>query len=116
MASFQAENAQWRALAAGQDLGRPYDLASSADIRAFFAGNRDLIGAWRGFYDRYPESGGFVRLSAVGFDASRTRGLVSIEHQCGFLCGSGGYLFVEKLGGVWRIVQVPGAIYCTWIS
>jgi hypothetical protein len=116
MASFETENAQSRALPAGRDLGRPYELASRAEIQAFFAGRRDLVAVWREFYEKYPESGGFIRLSAAGFDRGRTRALVSIDYQCGSLCGSGRYYFLENLGGLWRPVQPPDVMWCAWVS
>jgi hypothetical protein len=46
-----------------------------------------------------------VRLSRVGFDADRTRALVYRGQVCGPLCGSGGYVLLEKRSGAWRIVD-----------
>ena len=33
-------------------------------------------GNWEAFYKRYPESGGFIILSAVGFNKDQTRAIV----------------------------------------
>ncbi|MEO7157279.1 MAG: hypothetical protein ABI039_06950, partial [Vicinamibacterales bacterium] len=35
------------------------------------------------------DSGGFMVISAVGFNAARTRAMVYMAHSCGSLCGGG---------------------------
>src|SRR6266516_4749243 len=67
--SFKAENAKARIVLPGYDLGLPYVVVASADIRATFnAVPNDPMFGWSGFYKEYPDSGGFMQVSAVGFD------------------------------------------------
>lgn len=62
--------------------------------------------------------GGYLTLSAVGFDASRTRAIVHLEHVCRPYvdCGRGGERFVEKQEGQWRPVTPTGVGGCGWIG
>jgi hypothetical protein len=41
---------------------------------------------WDGFYQKYPDSGGYMFLSAVGFDAPKQRAMVYMAGSCGGLC------------------------------
>jgi hypothetical protein len=96
------------------DLGIPYTLASSSEIQSALR----LVSndPWVGFYKRYPDSGGYMMVSAVGFDALKGRALVYMAHSCGLLCGGGRYHFLEKINGVWRETKIPGVPKCSWIS
>jgi hypothetical protein len=59
-------------------------------------------GGWSTFFERYPDSGGYVTFSRVGFNGGGTQALVYVARRCGGLCGRGGYVFLEKKGGVWQ--------------
>ena len=97
---FRTANATPRILLPGFDLGVPYIVASSGKIQAALK----LVSndPWRGFYRGYPDSGGYMMVSAVGFDALKRRALVYMGHYCGLLCGGGTYHFLERIDGVWR--------------
>jgi len=117
MESFRAENAEGRVILAGYDLRLPYVVVASTDIRATFreVPNDPMFG-WSGFYKRYPDSGGFMQVSAVGFGTARTRAMVYMAHSCGGLCGGGTYHFLQKINGAWREVKVQGMTNCMWAS
>ena len=78
-------------------LGTPYLVVPTADITTRF---HDVPGdpnsGWADFYKRYPDSGGFMIVSAVGFDASKERAMVYMAHQCGLLCGGGTHHFLGE--------------------
>ena len=115
--SFRAENAEGRVILPGYDLGLPYVVVASADVQATFREvPNDLMLGWSGFYKRYPDSGGFMQVSAVGFDTARARAMVYMAHSCGGLCGGGTYHFLQKIDGVWREVKVQGMTPCMWVS
>jgi hypothetical protein len=63
------------------------------------------------FQKKFPDNLGFIALSGVGFNPSRTQAVFYIDHFCG-LCGGGRYVLMEKIDGAWR---VRGEHY-TWIS
>ena len=45
---------------------------------------------------------GYIQVSAVGFDAAKTRAMVFIAYECGGLCGGGNLYLLEKVSGSWR--------------
>ncbi len=65
---------------------------------------------------RYPGSGGYLQVSAVGFDAAKIRAMVYMGHHCGGLCGGGAFHLMTKVNGQWREADVDGVSNCTWVS
>jgi hypothetical protein len=63
------------------------------------------------FYEKFPHSLGYITLSGVGFNPSRTQAIFYIEHMCG-LCGGGRYVLMEKVAGTWVVRDE----HYTWIS
>src|SRR5262249_16099086 len=74
--------------------------------------DQDLGGGWEGFYKRFPDSGGFITLSRVGFNPEQSQALVLVSHYCGGLCASGTYILLQKEDGKWKILKR----YTVWIS
>jgi hypothetical protein len=70
---------------------------------------------WEGFYQRYPNSGGWIELSAVGFNATKTVAVVYMGHHCGSLCGGGGFHVLEKKNGQWVPLEWKGSS-CGWAA
>lgn len=70
---------------------------------------------WEGFYQRYPDSGGWMELSAVGFNVNKTVAVVYMGHHCGPLCGGGGFHVLEKKDGKWVALDWKGSS-CAWAS
>ena len=81
-----------------RDLRHPYLVVPRRDIMALFS---KTGGNWPEFYRRYPDSGGYVEVSAVGFDRAKTRAMVYMAHHCGGLCGGGTHHLLEKVDGAW---------------
>src|SRR5215475_13118557 len=78
-------------------FGRQFELISLDEIKSIF---RAGVGrGWEGFRKRYPDSAGFVELSAVGFNEDKSVAVVYIGYYCGGLCGSGGVKFMRKKDG-----------------
>ena len=67
---------------------------------------------WCKFYEKHPDSSGYMGFSRVGFNRAGTEALVYSIHGCGGLCGSGGYVFLVKQNNVWKIQKWMAA----WIS
>lgn len=83
------------------DLGGTYHLLSDAEFADYF-GNTDST-AWERFEAQY-NAHAFGSYSRVGFNGDGTQALVYRGVVCGVLCGSGGYVLLEKVNGVWEIV------------
>ena len=70
---------------------------------------------WKDFYQQYPNSGGFIDLSAVGFNADKSVAVVSKGRWCGKLCGEGEYYILQKKDGKWFPLEWKGES-CSWVS
>ena len=83
-----------------------YRIVSPADLRT-------LVGERTG-----TEIVRYLRFSAVGFDATRTRAMVQRDHACANAvdCADGQTLLLEKQAGEWRVVYPKGVKVCGWIS
>src|SRR5204863_3494103 len=102
-------NISTREILAGFALPLTYEVAPEAAIRALLH-PRDFSE----FYARYPDSGGFIRVSAVGFNADRSRAIAYMDHVCNNMCGGGTYhLLVKSKGhGQWYEVHPTGMRTC----
>ncbi len=88
----------------------PYELISSAELTSTFE-----QGGWERFYAKYPDSGGLIELSAVGFNADKTVAVVYMGHSCGLLCGGGEFHVLQKRDGKWLPLSWRG-MSCSWVS
>jgi hypothetical protein len=87
-----------------------YTVVGIDEIRAVL----DRSG-WSGFGRQYPDSGGFIELSAVGFNPDKTVAVVYVGHHCGDLCGGGTFHVLQKRDGKWLPLDWRGAS-CAWAS
>ena len=79
-------------------IEKPYEIIRWDEIEPMF--EQGLEG-WKTFYEKYPDSGGWIELSAVGFNADKTVAVVYVGHSCGGLCGGGGFQVLQKRDGKW---------------
>jgi len=89
-------------------IEKPYEIVSSDAIGVLFKDS-----GWDSFYKRYPDSGGYVIMSAVGFNKEKTRAVVYTGSACGGLCGLWRFHLLEKIDGNWK--EVPG-VSCSMVS
>ncbi|HTP68100.1 MAG TPA: hypothetical protein VMJ35_04290 [Dongiaceae bacterium] len=101
--SFREANKEPRLLNSEVDLHRAHRLVRSTDVEAALAKGAEgkNSDSWQGFRAEFPNTAGYVRLSAVGFNATKTMALVYVEHHCGTGCGAANYYILQKLGDVW---------------
>jgi hypothetical protein len=67
---------------------------------------------WAKFYEKYPLASALVTVSNIGFNDQHDQALVYLSRGCGYLCGSGGYVLLQKVNGKWEIRDQGGV----WIS
>ncbi len=113
LADFKQQNAQRWALRQQFQINLPYDLERKEDIDVFFAAHG--LDGWKDFNTAHPDAKGYFVLSAVGFDAAKSRAIVYVAHHCGGLCGQGNYHFLERQEGTWKEVRL-NVRTCGWIS
>jgi hypothetical protein len=111
--SLRAENAHARAILSGLQLSVPYIVLPTADILAFF--HPPALDGWKHFYERYPDSAGFIAVSAVGFDTDQAKAIVYFAHHYEYLGGDYSYRLLRKAEGKWQDSQVPGVKVC-WMA
>lgn len=113
LADYKKENRTPRSLSRNFSVQVPYDLVPGKEIGSFFEDR--TVDGWKRFYSHYPNSGGYIQFSAVGFNEGQTKALVYVAVHCGWLCGHGSYVFLEKRNGTWATVNLR-ASRCEWIS
>lgn len=91
-------------------LEKPYELITSEELKSTFE-----HGSWEKFYERYPNSGGYLDLSPVGFNKEKTVAIVYMGHNCGNLCGGGTFYVLQKKDGKWVPLKYQGSS-CSWMS
>ena len=97
------------------DLPLKYYLLTSKECETIFTNPNNMDPAtddWSKFYIKYPESGGYISLSNVGYNKARDQALVYFVHWCGMLCGTGNYLLLSKDETGWKVDTVA----MIWIS
>ncbi|MFM9904073.1 MAG: hypothetical protein ACKVQJ_05815 [Pyrinomonadaceae bacterium] len=95
------------------DASIPFQIVPKASIEDLFT--RKGIDGWNDFYAKYPDSGGAISMSAVGFNADKTIAIVYMGHSCGGLCGGGNYHVLRKTDGKWSEIRWLG-LTCSWAS
>ncbi len=93
-------------------LSKPYELIEQQELDGYF---RDGGSGWKGFYARYPQSGGYLFFSPVGFNPAKDVAVVQVNHSCGGLCGGGTFAVLQKRDGEWKQLDWKGSS-CGWAS
>ena len=88
----------------------PYQLIIADELRS-----TNSTAGWEAFFQRYPDSRGWIELSAVGFNVNKTVAVVYMGHHCGPLCGRGGFHVLEKKDGKWVALNWMGSS-CGWAA
>jgi hypothetical protein len=113
IASYTEVNRKTWSLQRNFHIDLPYLLAAAAGLTNLF--NIRGVDGWKEFYKNHPDSGGWIALSAVGFNDDKTVAVVYHAHHCGNLCGGGGFTVLQKKDGKWRPFEFKGAA-CAWAS
>jgi len=92
-------------------IEKRYELVSADTINLFFK-ERGVDG-WQHFYGRYPDSGGFMIVSPVGFNKAKTLAVLYTGSECGMVCGEWRFHLLEKVNNKWN--EVSG-VNCTTVS
>ena len=91
-------------------IDKPYEIVNKETL-ALFRGHG--LDSWDDYYNRFPQSGGYVFMSAVGFNKKKTQAIVYTGSICGGLCGRAQLHLLEKVRGQWK--EVSG-VTCVTVS
>jgi hypothetical protein len=104
--AFVAANGAPRPLLRERVAALPFVPATPAEI------DRAVAAGWDRFRTAYKGAGGFVSVSAVGFDPGLTRAIVWVSYACGPKCGSREFRRFVKKGQAWREESSPHGLGC----
>lgn len=90
------------------EIENPYELVDTETIGTLINDYN-----WNDFYKRYPDSGGVIRMSAVGFNRQKTLAIVYMGSTCGSQCGLRDFHLLKKIDGRWKLA--PG-VRCGMVS
>jgi hypothetical protein len=88
----------------------PYQFLETSKFDALIS-----QGGWPEYYRQYPDSGGLIEFSAVGFNVDKTIAVVYMGHFCQIMCGGGTFHVLEKRDGKWKPLEWKGSS-CAWAS
>jgi hypothetical protein len=101
VASFKGRNQQSYPLEPMLDFGLAYQLWSQEEVDVLR--QQDEASGWKLFYEKYPNTYGFVYLSRVGFNADFSQALVYISSFHYEQPIKGGYYLMTRKDGRWII-------------
>jgi hypothetical protein len=94
----------------GLSIEKSYELVPYDELKSALK-----QGGWENFYKQYPNSGGWIELSAIGFNADKTVAVVYMGHHSWSLSGGGGFHVLQKKDGKWVPLKWKGSS-CGWES
>jgi hypothetical protein len=127
--NHKTNNVRIRTLRQGVDLGRPYSLISMAELRSLMRSAGYDLSRFSGQQSPGAEvfrglpGGRLVALSAVGFDAQKTRAMVTLQYDCfpraenqapSESCHSFHQLMFEKHDAKW--IAARGVATCSGVA
>jgi hypothetical protein len=107
IADYKAKNKELHPLKDSSNLKIKHVLVEDESLSRILKEGR-----WEEFYEQYPDSGGFISFSQVGFNPEMNQAFVYFEHWCQRLCGSGIYVLLDKGAEGWKVTKLHRA----WIS
>lgn len=102
---YQAKNEENQKLENNFSVGSKVIFISEKEENQLFRKGQD---GWAKFHKKYLKAERMISFSRVGFNQERTQALVNISMGCGWLCGEGGFVLLQKENGKWIILQDIG--------
>jgi hypothetical protein len=100
--SYRSRNAATYTLAPNLDVEQGYVMMPQDEFEQIFLRKGSV---WTRFQAKYPEAGGLITFSRVGFDAQGDQALALMGFRCGDLCGAGGLYLLVKEEGSWKVQE-----------
>jgi len=107
ISDYERARTKTRLLRQHFQIEKPYEIVSKETL-ALVRGHG--LDSWKDYYNRYPQSGGYIFLSPVGFNKKRDQAIVHTGSICGGLCGSAQFHLFEKVRGQWKEVAADTCV------
>ena len=104
--SFLERNQQSYPLKPVLDLDLEYQLLTQGEVDKFHP--LDEASNWKLFYQKYPDTVGFLHLSRVGFNKDLSQALVYFEQYHYEQPIVGGYYLITRNSGRWEVNEIMG--------
>jgi len=101
------------ALRSDIDIAKPYSLIHYDEIYKHFEGAKWL----EDIFQHYPDTGGYIVLSAVGFNPDKTVAVMSMTHADGPNGAGGRFYVLEKTDNQWHSLVLKQGKWkqvCAW--
>jgi hypothetical protein len=105
--SYLKENQKESVLDNEFDLKMAYTLIKRSEIEPLFkrgVGSGE-IEEWDNFRKKFPDVKNVIGFSRIGYNTEKSQALVYMEEWCGFLCGMGYCILLEKEDGKWKLIS-----------
>jgi len=100
--SYRSRSAASCTLSPNLDVEQGYTMMPEDEFGRIFGQGGSV---WARFEAKYPEAGGVIIFSRVGFDTEGDQALALIGFRCGDLCGAGGLYLLVKEDGNWKVQE-----------
>ncbi len=100
--SYRSRNAAPYTLDPNLDVEQAYALMPQQEFDQIF---RQGGSVWARFQAEYPEAGGLITFSRVGFNAKEDQALALFGFRCDDLCGAGGLYLLVKEDDNWKVQE-----------
>jgi hypothetical protein len=88
------------------------ELHLPSDVTPVFVSRKELERTEpNDFQTRFPNNFGYIAVSHIGLNLTKSEAIFYIDHFCG-LCGGGGYVVMRKVNGQWHVADQ----HSTWVS
>ena len=101
--SYRSRNAMVYTLSPNLDIEQAYTMLPQVEFERIFLHTKGSV--WTPFQEAYPEAGGMIAFSRVGFDQEGEKALAQFGFRCGDLCGAGGLYLLSKDNGNWVVQE-----------
>jgi hypothetical protein len=101
--SYRSRNAASYTLDPNLDIEQGYSMLAQEEFEQIFLHRKGSV--WTPFQEAYPEAGGMIIFSRVGFDKKEEKALAEFGFRCGDLCGAGGLYLLVKEDGNWKVQE-----------
>jgi hypothetical protein len=93
------------------NLNKTITLITNEELISYI-NTQDVNNFWIEFNKKYPNSGGTIGFSRIGFNAENNQAIVQVENSYASLGGEGALFYLVKENNVWKINSVT----LIWVS
>ncbi len=98
---FKNKNAKAYKLENKFSIPQTVILISREELNKIFHNEK----GWDAFYEKYPNSSGYIQISRVGFNSNQTQAILYFDYHYDMVWGEGYLIFLTKGEGKWIVKE-----------